>query len=184
MTRPAALTASVLALLAMLAPSAARAEEPGLEYPVKAAFLYQFARFTDWPEEARSDAPLAIGILGDDPFGAVLDKALEGKSVGGRALTIRRSTFALDLDGCSILFVSRSETHRLAGVLGRVARSPVLTVGESEGFTQSGGMIRFVVDGSHVRFEVNLAAVESGGLRLSSRLLALARITGRGTGAR
>jgi hypothetical protein len=177
----------LLAALALLLPAAARAgERPAgsLEYPVKAAFLYQFARFTEWPAEVDSSGPLTIAVLGDDPFGAALDKALEGKSVGGRPLAVRRSPDAVGLDGCAILFVSRSETGRLPGLVERAARWPALTVGESEDFTREGGMVRFFLDGRHVRFEVNLAAVEGARLRLSSRLLALARLTGPSTGAR
>jgi len=172
----------------LLAAAASRAEESRsktLEYPVKAAFLYQFARFTEWPVKAGDSSPLCIGVLGDDPFGAALHKSMSGKSVGGRPLSIRRSPFVVDLDGCAILFVARSESgDRLQSILQQAARWPALTVGESEGFTQSGGMVRFFLNENHVRFEVNIGAVEAAGLRLSSRLLALAQITGTQRGGR
>jgi hypothetical protein len=182
--RLAALTASVAVLLSVTA-GAGDARPQTLEYAVKAAYLYQFARFTEWPDKAADDRPLCIGVLGDDGFGAALDKALVGRAVGNRAVLVRRSRLVTELDGCDIVFVSQSEAgERLGAVLQRASRWPALTVGESETFTRDGGMVRFFVEGNHVRFEVNLLAVEGARLRLSSRLLALALLTGAERGGR
>jgi len=172
--------------LAMATAAAAPAGEPSpgtLEYPVKAAFLYQFARFVEWPA-APTGSAFCIGVLGQDPFGAALDRAVEGKAVAGRPLAVRRAHRLEGLEGCPIVFVGSSEGEGLAAVLARTARWPALTVGESDEFARGGGMVRFFVDGNHVRFEINLEAAQGAGLRLSSRLLALARVTGARRGDR
>ena len=155
-----------------------------LEYPVKAAYVYKFAHFVEWPGTGGTASPLLIGVLGDDLFGGALDRAVAWKTVGGRRLVVRRFRNPEELEECAIVFVAGSATG-LDAILSKTARWPSLTVGESEGFTQAGGMIRFFVDDNRVRFEVNLPAAESAGLRLSSRLLTLARVTGvAGRGAR
>jgi len=156
-----------------------------LEYPVKAAYLYQFAHFVEWPGTEGTASPFLIGVLGDDLFGGALDRAVARKAVGGRPLVVRRFRTPEELEECAIVFVAGSAMGRLDAILSKTARWPSLTVGESDGFTQAGGMIRFFVDGNRVRFDVNLPAAQSAGLRLSSRLLALARVTGvGGRGAR
>jgi hypothetical protein len=160
----------------------AKADEPvaatTLEYPVKAAYLYEFARFVEWPEIGSTAGPLCIGVLGDDPFGEALDRAVTGKKAGGRALAVRRFRNLEELQPCGILFVANSEARRLDAVLVKTAGWATLTVGEDDGFTVGGGMVRFLVHGNRVRFEVNLRAAQGAGLRLSSRMLAIASVTG------
>jgi hypothetical protein len=181
--RPVAL-ALALAILCV-SPSlgaASSAQEPrreaALEYEVKAAFLYKFAKFVEWPEDAPvADRPaVVIGVLGVDPFGEALDAAVRGKTVNGRALSVRRFAELRDLEPCQILFVSASEGRRLPEILTRLGGSPVLTVGEPETFTRDGGIVRLVTEDNKVRFEINVDAAEHAGLRISSKLLALARI--------
>jgi YfiR/HmsC-like len=147
------------------------------EYPVKAAFLYHFLEFVEWPRAAPlPPAKVTIGVLGQDPFGDVLDKAILGKVVAGRTLTIRRFESVETLEPCAILFISSSEMPHLPEIVARLKGSPVLTVGEADRFAHRGGMIGFFFEDNHVRLEVNRAAAEGAGLRISSKLLGVARL--------
>lgn len=163
--------------LGLLPPAPAGAQAGGTEYQIKAAFLFNFAQFVEWPEAAfeSPDAPLVIGILGDDPFGAALDGIVRGEKVGGHPLVVHRFAPGEPID-CHILFVVRSERGHLPQVLAGVKSRSVLTVGETEGFAEGGGMIGFVTDRDRIRLAVNLAASDEGGLKLSSKLLRAARI--------
>ena len=173
--------------LALLQGSAILAAEPSagepsrdtsLEYDVKAAFLFNFAKFVEWPEDRPEGdrSALVIGVLGVDPFGGALDAAVRDKTVNGRALSVKRFREVKDLAPCQILFISASETRRLPEILSRLGGTPILTVGEPEAFTREGGIIRFVTEDNKVRFEINVEAAERANLRISSKLLALARI--------
>jgi hypothetical protein len=169
------------AIVVALGP-AARAVEPeagSLEYPVKAAFLFQFARFVEWPEDAaESGSPFEICVVGGDPFGAALERAIEGKRVNGRALAVKRFRGLEELRPCPILFVGPEERRLWPAVLDRVGATPTLTVGEGREFVEAGGVIGFLVEDNRVRFAVNVGAAGRSHLRLSSRLLAVARSTG------
>jgi hypothetical protein len=148
------------------------------EYQVKAAFLYNFAKFVDWPPAAFKDAkePLDICIYGHDPFGAALEDALFGKTVGGRRVALGRATKLQDLAGCHIIFVSSSEREPTADLASRLKGRAVLLVGESEDFVASGGTIQFTIEDNRVRFVINPDAADRAGLKISSKLLALATI--------
>jgi len=148
------------------------------EYEIKAAFLYNFAKFVEWPPSAFADPkqPLAICVFGHDPFGRALEEALLGKSVGERRVLLGRAQQVSDLAGCQIIFVSASESSRLRELLARLHNQPALIVGESEGFASGGGTIQFVLDQNRVRFAINPDAAERTGLKISSKLLALATI--------
>jgi hypothetical protein len=169
----------VLSLLAGLAAnarfSACLAEEQPLEYQVKAAFLLNFTKFTQWPPNAFADgnAPLSICILGDDPFGSVIDQLVQGETADGRKLSVQRLSRAPQPKACQVLFVNKSgkEISRMLAQLG----PDVLTVGEGDPFLRDGGMIAFVVDNRRVRFDINQAAAQSAGIALSSKLLSVAR---------
>jgi hypothetical protein len=141
---------------------------------VKAAFLLNFTKFIDWPqtEAVGADTQLAICLLGDDSFGSVLDQMLEGETVGGRKLSVQR--VQRPLPSCRVLFVGKSEKD-VSGILSRLGPG-VLTVGESAGFLRDGGMIDFVVDDRRVRFDINQPAVVRAGLKVSSKLLNVARL--------
>lgn len=149
---------------------------PRGEYEVKAAFLYNFAKFVEWPPTAFAgpDAPLIIGIVGEDPFGKTLDRTVSGKLVQGRPLQVRRWRRAGDVDSCQILYISPSERRALSSLLASLQSLPVLTVGEEEEFIEEGGMIGFRLKGNRVRFDINHLSAQKAGLRISSRLLALA----------
>lgn len=150
------------------------AAQPADEYHVKAIFLYNFARFVEWPADS-PPAAMCIGIIGDDPFGGELQQVVSGKTVNGHGFTVKRLK-PETARACQIVFVATSERKRFKVVLDLLKGAEVLTVGESSGFCESGGVINFEVVDSKVRFEVNLGAAERARLKLSSKLIGLARI--------
>jgi len=168
----ATLVASALAALPAPAPGASEFAAP-TEYQVKAAFLYNFAKFVEWPD-AQPRAPFVIGVLGDDPFGPVLDQTVTGKTVLSRPLAVRRLADAADAPQVDILFIAASERARLPEVLRRLRGANVLTVGDTENFVGRGGMVGFRIAGNTVRFDINLREATRAGLRISSQLLRLA----------
>jgi hypothetical protein len=165
-----AAAALLAATLVTVSPSAQRPRE----YQVKAAYLYGFGRFVEWPSSAASDDAFVLCVLGDDPFGPVLDQAVEGSTMKNQPVMIRRIERPEDGLPCETLFVSTSEQPRLARILAVLDHRPILTVGDTPEFAQRGGMIGFSVDGSRVRFTVNLAAAQDAGLMLQSELLRVA----------
>jgi hypothetical protein len=160
---------------------AAGAAGPG-EYEVKAAFLYNFARFVEWPAPDGA-GPFVVTVLGRDPFGSVLDDTLRGKTVDARRILVRRVSRSEDVGQSQILFICDSEKDRLPEILKSLESAPVLTVGEMSDFAERGGVIRFKVEQDRVRLEINVAAAERSRLRISSQLLKLARIVEPGTGS-
>ena len=167
--------ASILVLVLLAAPPAARGEGTAAEYDVKAAFLYNFTKFVQWPESAFHDerSSLNLCVLGDDPFGRVLQQIAEGEAAG-RRLTVLRASRMSDPAVCQILFVSRSERDKLPQIFKAVRGSPVLTVGDTQGFLEQGGIVNFVLEGSKVRFEISQESAERVGIKISSKLLRLA----------
>jgi hypothetical protein len=178
MSLRALVAAGSMALVLTGAPSLVPStRDPLPEYPVKAAFLYHFVEFVEWPRASPlPPSSVTIGILGRDPFGDVLDKAVLGKVVAGRTLVIRRFATVETVERCEILFISSSEMDRLPEILARLENTPVLTVGEADRFARHGGMIGFFFEDNRVRLEVNRPAAEKAGLRVSSKLLAVARL--------
>jgi hypothetical protein len=148
------------------------------EAQVKAAFLFNFAKYVDWPAAAFPDAaaPMTIGVLGTDPFGDNLQHVVEGKTVNGRPFVIKHLASGSELSGCQILFISHSEAPRMGGILEKAGALPILTVGEDEPFARNGGIIHFVLKNGNVRLEIDLAAAKKAGLTISSRLLAVADV--------
>jgi hypothetical protein len=151
------------------------------EYRIKAVFLYNFVQFVEWPAEAFSDAssPIVIGILGDDPFGSLLDETVAGETIRNRKLVVRRSRNLDDLKRAQLLFISRSEHERLPQLLAELEGKPILLVGESDEFTRRGGIIRLYLAGNKVRFEINAGSAQQRGLRLSAQLLKLGTAAGK-----
>jgi hypothetical protein len=149
--------------------------QPADEYHVKALFLYNFAKFVDWTP-AMQTGSICVGILGDDPFGQEMDQAVAGKTVNGKSFVVKRLKRYEDAKACQIVFVSGSEKKRVHAILDALGTCGVLTVGEMEGFAENGGMINFEIVDSKVRFEINIDAVERSGLKLSSKLLSMAKI--------
>ena len=156
------------------------------EYAVKAAFLLNIAKYGTWPSQAFADssAPMVIGILGDDPFGGILDRVVSGRVINERRVVVRRSKRAGDLRGAHVVFVSASESERASGICASLAESGTLCVGDTESMSALTA-ICFSVEGGKVIFNVNLAAVRRSNVAISSKLLQLARnVTGRPVGER
>ena len=155
--------------------SYARDKTPS-EHQLKAAFLLNFTKFIEWPPSPQQDPdlPMIIGIIGTDPFGAILDDLIAGQQVHGRMLEIRRLSRKDSIPSCQILFISASEKRRMRDILDRVEPMGVLTVSEVKGFPEMGGMINFTVEKSRIRFQINQDAAERASLKISSKLLRLA----------
>jgi hypothetical protein len=154
-----------------------RAQAPApTEYQIKAAFLFNFAKFVEWPPAAfpNATAPLVIGVLGKNPFGSDLEKVMQNKLVDEHPLVIKIFSSPREATGCHILFICNSEKERLPEIFKRLKGTSVLTVGEVANFTQSGGMINFVLQGTKTRFQINNEAAVNSGLKISSKLLSLA----------
>jgi hypothetical protein len=151
------------------------AAQTAAEYDIKAAFLYNFTKFVDWPASAFPDAgTLKVCVLGDDPFGHSL-QSVNGEAVGNRKLKVVRTDSPAKPSDCQVLFISRSERARVPQVLAAVKDSPVLTVGDTPGLVDQGVSINFTLEGSKVRFEINTDAADKAGLKISSKLLQLAK---------
>jgi hypothetical protein len=146
---------------------------------VKAAMLYNLTRFVEWPASAYPDAQTAtvICILGQDPFGGYLTSIVSGQAAkGGRAVEIRRIQNDKSIRGCHVVYISSSERKSIAEIFSTLKGSSVLTVGEIVQFAARGGMIQFSLEEKQVRFKINLEAATRADLKISSRLLMLARI--------
>jgi hypothetical protein len=148
------------------------------EYQVKAFFLFNFARYVEWPSQsfkAASD-PIVICILGQNPFGSALEQATTGKVIEGRPFVVREVSSIQPESNCHILFVNSSERKRFRAIAAALKGSGVLTVGETQGFTADGGVINFKLEDGKVRFEINVDAAGQERLHISSKLLSLAQI--------
>ncbi|MCX6941791.1 MAG: YfiR family protein [Verrucomicrobia bacterium] len=177
-----------LALLLLgfaLCVGAGRGDDALLAIKVKAAALLNFVRFTEWPDRsfAKPDAPLVIGVVGDDPIGPVLEKTFEGKTVGARAIRIVRfaatgpgKATAAQLRECHLLFVPKSENARIKEHIEAVAGNATLTVSDAEGFCALGGMIELGMPDGKLKFSINRKAAEAAGLKLSAKFLQLGTI--------
>jgi YfiR/HmsC-like len=167
----------VVVWLALPASSAPAQRTAFDEREVKAVFLFNFAQFVDWPANAFSspEAPVVIGVLGNDPFGPLLDDVVRGEMAKGRPLIVVRFRRVEDISACHVLFISPSEIRLYDHILTVLGDQPTLTVGETDNFT-SLGMIRFLTDRNRVRLEVNVEKAKAAGLTISSNLLRAARI--------
>jgi len=147
------------------------------EYAVKAAYLYNFAKFVEWPADrfASARTRLLICIAGDNPFAGAL-AALSGKRLEHRPVEVRHLPSATGLESCHIVFVGRADQWRFRTVLAKLAGLPILTVSDIGDFAQAGGMIGLVEADRRIRFDINLTATRQANLKLSSQLLKLARI--------
>jgi len=152
----------------------AQPPQPSLENDVKAAFLYNFTRFVEWPPSP-PDEPFRLCAVADTAFIAALDRTLADESVGGRPLVRAETRSVEDARHCSILYVGSGHSEQGAPLLAAVRDLPVLTVGEGSQFLKKGGAIGFLLENNRVRFEISLAAVQRSGLKASSKLLRVAR---------
>lgn len=152
------------------------------EYQLEAVFLFNFTQFVEWPAQtfASADSPLLICVLGEDPFGDMLDNIVRGENVSGHPLMIERHRDAAAVNRCHILFFAPSEMQTYKPVLQKLKNSSVLTVGGFEGFALNGGIIRFLVMDRKLRLRININAMREAGLGISSKLLRQADLIGNG----
>jgi hypothetical protein len=148
------------------------------EYQIKALFLFNFAKYVDWPTNAFGDssAPIVIGLVGDDSFGDDVNRVVGGKTINNRPVVFKRVAGEQEFRTCQILFVSASEKDRLPPILEAVKDSAVLTVGETDGFLALKGMINFAKKENKIRLEINLIPAQEANLKLSSKLLSVADV--------
>lgn len=150
------------------------------EYQVKAAFIQKFTSFIEWPHYVfhYDESPFVIGILGKNPFGDALETVIADKDFAGRPFEIRHFASAQEVRQCQILYISEELSAELDTILASLDRDGLLTVSDHEDFTLRGGILRFFVEDHRVRFEINIAAAREYHLKISSKLLSLARIVG------
>lgn len=168
----------ILALCFVFGFSTEAPAQRATEYEVKAAFLYNFARFVTWPDSAfaQANSPLVIGVFGSNPIGTTLEKTVQGKSIQDHPFIIEQFHSLEDIKTCHILFISPTERSQLNTLLDHVKNKPILTISEQNNFCQMGGMINFILQKRNVRFEMNPDAIDQANLSISSRLLKLAQI--------
>jgi hypothetical protein len=150
---------------------------PSSEYAIKAAFLFHFAQFAEWPPTVFRDpnAPLTFCTLDEDEFHGALDESISGKTIGNRPLRAQHLKQIEQVEDCQVVFVGAGDKKRIPALLASLKDSPVLTVGETEHFAQEGGMIGLFLEENKIRFEINLGSAERAKLRISAKLLALAK---------
>ena len=147
------------------------------DYQVKAAFLYNFGKFVEWPDGvfAATNAPLVIGVLGTDPFHGDLERLAANQHINGHPIVVRPIKTDSDLNKCHILFLATLEKAEVRDALKTLDGASVLTVSETDNFLAAGGMIQFLIENRKVHFAINNEAARHAGLKTSSKLLALAR---------
>ena len=181
--RLGAIVSIVLTAMFVTAAGAAAGDgtDPAMDVVVKAAFLYNFAQFAVWPA-LPSGAPIIVCVVGDDRIAAALVETVRGHTISDHALEVWRPGDSAAWRICHLLFIADAETGRSIGALDGIRTLPILTVSDSHGFSEAGGIIELYLEGGRIRFAINTDALERSGLRLSSRLLGLAKIvrTGRG----
>lgn len=161
-------------ILAMGSPGFGADTPHPTEYEVKAAFLYNFTKFVDWPTEKLESDSLVIGVYGENPFEGFLGQATRNKKVRGRHVVVRECEDLEQATSCHAVFVNIEDEKELEGSLETLEDAHVLTVSDTKDFTRQGGMIGFVLKENRIRFEINAAATQDADLRISSQLLKLA----------
>ena len=167
----------LIGLLLLLPFGGGRGQEaPPSEYRLKAAFIFNFAKFVEWPTSAFADAksPFVIGVLGENPFGTDLEATVRGKSINEHPIVVKACPNLEEARATHILFVSTTEKKRFEEIFKSLRGTSVLTVGETERFTESGGLINFVSENNKIRFQINDPGAKAAGLKISSKLLSLA----------
>lgn len=169
--------AIIAAVWLLFAGSTALGQRNPSQYQVEAAYLYNFARFVEWPAKGtNAPGPFTICVLGEDPFGPALEATLAGEMVANQKAVARRISRPQESIDCHILFISSSEANRLNKIIEALDKSAILTVSDIPQFSQRRGMIGFVLEENRIRFEVNLTATQHAGLTLSSELLKVATV--------
>lgn len=168
---------AALLLVALGFVDSGRAQDAVEEYRVKAAFLFHFVQLVDWPPGALGEQknPLTVCTVGKDPFQGELETTLRGKSIGTHPLHVDHLKPSQEIKGCRVVFIGGSERVQVPVIIAALKDDAVLSVGESDDFIKEGGMIGFCVDNDKVRFEINVGAADRAKLKISSRLLLLAK---------
>lgn len=169
------LVRAVVVLALIVGVAVARGEQAA-EYQVKAEFVERFTRFIDWPAGSEGRGAFLIGVIGDNPFNGWLERIASERRIKGRVVEVRHLTDPAQVDACQIVFIGASEREHLRRILSHTESKPILTVGDTAGFASAGVLINFYTSGETVRFEMNEAAIDRSGLKVSSRLLKLARL--------
>lgn len=148
------------------------------EQEIKTGFLFHFTRFVDWPDSAfrTPTAPFTLCIVGATPITALLEGASAGKAVGQHPMLIKTLRPADDLHACQLVFLSASEERRSPHILDSLKNANILTVGETRAFRRAGGILTFVIQENKVKLELNLNAADAAGLKVSAKLIAVARL--------
>jgi YfiR/HmsC-like len=167
---------SFIGILALLVSGADAQETKRGEYEVKAAFIYNFLKFVQWPDKAFSENPSTINvcIVGEDPFGSAI-KIFQGEKVSNKTIEINRPESLHGVKNCQVLFISRSEKERLPQILKAIRGLNILSIGDTDMFEHQGVIINFSLVQDKVRFEIDINAARQAGIRISSKLLSLAR---------
>jgi hypothetical protein len=168
-----------IALALSIPPACVRAQSPTDEYRVKAAFIFHFAQLVDWPENTAKSGrdQFAVCILGDDPFHGALEESMSGKTIDERPVRINHAKAPAEIQGCRVLFVGDAEMKRFPSILTGLKDEAVLTIGDTEDFVlQRGGIIGFCLEDNKIRFDVNLDIANRAKLKISSRILLLAKV--------
>ncbi len=177
--RRAALSALVLIVLGLLGPGTAASDpEPEGEAHLKVEMIYNIAKFIRWPTSTfdASGGQMIFAVVGEDSLAAILVSTLSQRSINGRHVFVRLIRRAQDMAGCHVLFISTSAEHRVAELLATAQHQALLTVGDSPGFVAAGGMVDFVREDNRLRFQIAPGRAEQAGLKVSAKLLALARV--------
>jgi hypothetical protein len=175
----------VLVTLQAICPLRITGQSAVEEYRLKAAFLFHFAQFVEWPSNSfgTPHGAMIFCVAGEDPFLGDLERTVQGKAVAGKSIEVRHIRQGSDTKGCQLLFIGSHESGRSREFIASVKDMPVLTVGESDDFLLQGGIIRFCAEDRKIRFEVNQEAAGKAHLNVSSRLLLLAKnVTGQSGG--
>jgi hypothetical protein len=172
----------VVAMCSVMLGMEAQAAPPS-EYEVKAAFIHNIAKFVEWPGVSPVSGRARLCLLGDDPSGGAFD-TLQGMPIGGLNWEVVKVDAGSSLKVCRVLFIASSERTGLGSILSSIGNSPVLTVGDTDGYAEQGVMVNFYPEGGRVRFEINRAAAARAGLAISSQLLRLARLVDETGGGR
>ena len=164
-------------ILCMAMQAGAQAKTPS-EYAVKAAFLYNFTKFVEWPSDVldENDSLLQICVIGENPFGDELENIIEGKKVGGKSVMVTYAQSVKEAVFCDVVFISQSEKKKLNRILKVLTNRAILTVSDIDDFAERGGTIGFFVEDNRIRFKINIDTAEKAGLQISSKLLRLAQI--------
>jgi YfiR/HmsC-like len=166
-----------LTLVALLVPAGSHAQDSQLtESKLKAAFLFNFAKYVEWPPDAFASptTPITIGLLGDNPIAGDLETIVRDRTIDDRHIVVKAVQSVIEATNCQVLFVGNLEKEKVPQFLSGLGAARVLTVGDTEQFLEMGGMINFVKEGNKIRFQINEPAAKRAGLKVSSKLLSLA----------